>query len=87
MKSLLEDLWYGNIPTESMHIMSQNERKIIQELVKKENEILKRLEKGNKLIEEYVDLQNQYTNECSKEAFVRGFCFGAKMIMEVIQTS
>ena len=87
MKSILEELWFGNVcPDVMMGKMSEEEKELVKYITahhEKLNSILSDEEK--KVFEKYVDCQEEYSFYSDKEIFIYGFCLGARIMLEVMR--
>ena len=87
MKSILEELWFGNVcPDVMMGKMSEEEKELAEYITahhKKLNSILS--DEQKKVFEKYVDCQEEYSFHNDKEIFIYGFCLGARIMLEVMR--
>ena len=87
MKSILEELWFGNVcPDVMMGKMSEEEKELVKYITahhEKLNSILN--DEQKKVFEKYVDCQEKYSFHSDKEIFIYGFCLGARIMLEVMR--
>ena len=87
MKSILEELWFGNVcPDVMMGKMSEEEKELAEYITahhEKLNSILN--DEQKKAFEKYVDCQEEYSFHSDKEIFIYGFCLGARIMLEVMR--
>lgn len=84
MKSVLKELWRGNIyPSEAPYKSSKKERKLVDAMFEQRETLSGSLNETQKsALEKYDDIVNEYTNSLSTEAFVKGFRLGAQITFE-----
>lgn len=86
MRSILEELWYGNIiPTE--HSVGRNKSiKGLLNLMSKNRDALETTltESQKELLTKYDDVVNEMYGNIEKEAFFYGFSLGGRIILEVL---
>ena len=89
MKSILEELWFGNIcPDVMMGKMSEEEKELVKYITahhEKLNSILSDEQKN--VFEKFVDCQEEYSFYSDKQIFTYGFCLGARIVFEVMSKS
>ena len=87
MKSILEELWFGNVcPDVMMGKMSAEEKELAEYITahhEKLNSILN--DEQKKVFEKYVDCQEEYSFHSDKEIFVYAFRLGARIMLEVLE--
>ena len=86
MRSILEELWYGNIiPTE--HSVGRNKSiKGLLNLMSKNRDALETTltESQKELLTKYDDVVNEMYGNIEKEAFFYGFNIGGRIMIEVL---
>ena len=89
MKSILEELWFGNIwPDVMMGKMSAEAKELAEYIAvhhEKLNSILSDEQKN--VFEKFVDCQEEYSFYSDKQIFTYGFCLGARIVFEVMSKS
>ena len=86
MKSILEELWRGNIhPYERVGGLSEEEKELTGYISRHYEELESVLnEKQKSVLEKYSDCLTELSFINEKEIFVEGFCLGAKIMLEVM---
>ncbi len=83
--SILKDLYYGNIKPSERYVKKESEYH--KETVKLSNDIdefIKLLNnKENELFERIIDTIYAIKELSEEECFIKGFCTGAKMMLEI----
>ena len=87
MKSILEELWFGNVcPDVMMGKMSAEEKELAEYIAahhEKLNSILSDEQKN--VFEKFVDCQEEYSFHSDKEIFIYAFRLGARIMLEVLE--
>lgn len=80
----LEDLFFGrNIPFDSPALDPDEYRRLTAEILKVEMPLFKSMSKEQKeLYNQYVDRCADLTDMEERDAFVRGFRFGVRLLLE-----
>ena len=83
---ILEELWYGNIsPCERNFKKGSKYSELLGYIVRYEEDLQKRLNVEEKeILEKLTEFTNEMYSIAEREAFVRGFTLGAKIIIEVM---
>ena len=83
---ILEELWYGNIsPCERDFKKGSKYSELLGYIVRHEEDLQKRLNVEEKeILEKLTEFTNEMYSIAEREAFVRGFTLGAKIIIEVM---
>ena len=83
---ILEELWYGNIsPCERDFKKGSKYSELLGYIVRHEEYLQKRLNVEEKeILEKLTEFTNEMYSIAEREAFVRGFTLGAKIIIEVM---
>lgn len=86
MKSILEELWYGNIfPSERGSGLCEEERRLMRKITEQRAELEKSLtEQEMKMLEKLEECRLELTHVSAREKFVYAFCLGARMAFEVM---
>lgn len=86
MKSILEELWYGNIcPDVMMGKMSGEEKKLAEYIERHHDKLnLSLNDKQREVFDKYKDCQEEYSSYSDKQIFKYGFVLGARMMLEVM---
>ena len=84
--NILEDLWFGNIsPWERPFKKDSAYAELLALVVRHQEDLLGRLnEEEKKIFEKYADCTSEMLNLSEREAFVKGFTLGARIIIEVL---
>lgn len=86
MKSILEELWFGNVcPDVMMGKMNEEEKELAEYITvhhEKLNSILN--DEQKEVFNKYVDCQEEYSFHSDKEIFIYGFCLGARIVFEIM---
>ena len=85
MKSMVEELWNGNISPDERDTTDKYKR-LIREYVECSEQYEPMLSKDVlNLIEKQKEIRMQMESELEKEAFVTGFCLAARLMIDVFQ--
>lgn len=81
--SILQELWYGNIRPNEDKVISDEEKKLV-ELIVKHHETLSSSIKDNdlKVFEKYVDCFTEYASLIEAQAFEIGFKLALKLMKD-----
>ena len=84
--NILEDLWFGNIsPWERPFKKDSAYAELLSLVIRHQEDLLSRLNDEEKeIFEKYADCSTQMREQTEREAFVKGFTLGAKIIIEVM---
>ena len=84
---ILEELWYGNIsPWESDFKRGGTYSKLLGYIVRHEEELQKQMNDEKEIFEKFTECTNEMYGIVYREAFVRVFTLGARIIIEVMNT-
>ena len=85
---IIEELWYGDMfPWEKPITHNEKYNEVLERLVKLEEELDNRLNNEDETIfEKFTNAQGELMCITEREAFVRGFILGARIIIEVMNT-
>ena len=85
---ILEELWYGNIsPCERDFKRGSTYSELLGYIVRHEEDLQKRLNDEEKeIFEKFTECTNEMYGIAEREAFVRGFTLGARIIIEIMNT-
>ena len=88
MKSILEELWYGNICPQTANENNSPEMKQLMEyMVRHHDDLLKTMTDAQKeIFEKYDDCWGEYLSLNNAVIFTYAFRLGAKIIAEVFQS-
>ena len=86
--SILDELWYGNIaPYERDFKKGDAYAELLGYIVRHEEALQKRMNDEEKeILEKLTECTDELHDIAEREAFVRGFVLGAKIIIEVMNT-
>ena len=84
--NILEDLWFGNIsPWERPFKKDSVYAELLALVVRHQEELLGRLNDEEKeIFEKYTGCTDEMHDMTEREAFVKGFTIGARIIIEVM---
>ena len=84
--NIIEDLWFGNIsPWERPFQKGGAYSELLTVVVRHQEDILGRLnEEEKEIFEKFCDCTNEMHDLTEREAFVKGFTLGARIIIEVM---
>ena len=85
MKSVLEELYYGNIrPFANRREVSEEKQKVLQKMEDYRNQLLDSMSPEQKhLLEEYENCASEITSQTECEIFIDGFHIGIKFSYEI----
>lgn len=88
MKSVLEELYYGNIrPFANRRAISEEKQKVLQKMEDYRNQLLGSMTpEQNHLLEEYESCASEITSQTECEIFIDGFRLGARFALELFET-
>ena len=88
MKSIIQELWYGNIiPMEHSVEGNVHTKKLIADMDKRRDKLCESLTEAQKiLLAEYDNAVNEMYAEIEKGAFVYGFRLGGKFVAKTFDT-
>lgn len=86
--SILDELWYGNItPCERDFKKGSAYAELLGYIVRHEKALQKRMNDEEKeILEKLTECTDEMYGIAEREAFVRGFTLGARIIIEVMNT-
>lgn len=86
MRTLLEELWYGNVYPQEQSTEHNSEIKELISLMGKNRDLLSSAltAEQNLTLEKYDDCINEMNSIIEKEVFAYGFRLGGKLILEVL---
>ena len=87
MKSVLEELYYGNIrPFANHRQVSEEKQKVLQKMEDYRNQLLDSLTAEQKhLLEEYESCASEITSKTECELFIDGFQLGTRLALELLE--
>ena len=89
MKSILEELWYGNICPSTRCVEATDESKqLIEYIAKHHNDLSSTLtEQQKEILEKFDDCYSELTDIHEREIFVYAFRLGMRIAIEVLYTT
>jgi hypothetical protein len=86
--NILEDLWFGNIsPWERPFKRDSAYAELLSLVIRHQEDLLGRLNDEEKeILEKFTECMGEMYGIAEREAFVRGFTLGARIIIEVMNT-
>ena len=86
--NILEDLWFGNIsPWERPFKKDSAYAELLALVIRHQEDLRSRLNDEEKeIFEKFTECTNEMYGIAEREAFVRGFTFGARIIIEIMNT-
>ena len=87
MKSVLEELYYGNIrPFANHRQVSEEKQKVLQKMEDYRDRLLDNLSAKQKhLLEEYETCASEITSKTECEIFIDGFQLGMRLALELLE--
>lgn len=87
MKSVLEELYYGNIrPFANHRQVSEEKQKALQKMEDYHDRLLDSLTAEQKhLLEEYENCASEITSKTECEIFIDGFQLGMRLALELLE--
>ena len=87
MKSVLEELYYGNIrPFANRREVLEEKQKVLQKMEDYRNQLLDSLTAEQKhLLEEYESCASEITSKTECEIFIDGFQLGMRLALELLE--
>ena len=87
MKSVLEELYYGNIrPFANHRQVSEEKQKVLQKMEDYRNQLLDSLTAEQKhLLEEYENCASEITSKTECKIFIDGFQLGMRLALELLE--
>ena len=84
--SILEELWYGNVNPGELNIKKHSPcKELLALMIRHQDDLLSRLNAEEKeIFEKYCDCASEMHDLTEREAFVKGFTLGARIIIEVM---
>ena len=86
--NIIEDLWYGNIsPWERPFKKGSPYAELLALVVRHQEDLLPRLNDEEKeIFEKFADCTTEMHDLAEREAFMKGFVLGSRIIIEVMTT-
>ena len=86
--NIIDELWYGNIsPCERDFKKGSKYSELLGYIVRHEEDLKKRLnDEEIEILEKFTECTNEMYGIAEREAFVRGFKLGARIIIEVMNS-
>ena len=84
--SIIEDLWHGNIaPNERFFEKDSEYAAVLHEVLQRSKDLRDRLnDEEAEILEKLTESTNEMCGIGERDAFVRGFTLGARIIIEVM---
>lgn len=84
--SIIENLWHGNIaPNERFFEKDSEYAAVLHEVLQHSKDLQKRLnDEESEILEKLTECTNEMCGIGERDAFVRGFTLGARIIIEVL---
>ena len=89
MKSIREELWYGNIcPETDSRITTQERKKLMEYIGRHHDRLLTTMTDDKKeILEKFDDCWNEYVSLSEKSIFVYAFKLGARLAIEIMSSA
>ena len=86
--NIIEELWYGNIsPWERDFKKGSKYSELLGYIVRHEEDLKKRLnDEEIEILEKFTECTNEMYGISEREAFVRGFTLGVRIVIEVMNS-
>ena len=86
MRSILEELWYGNVcPSEGCREVTKETKDLMKFIAEHHDNLYATLnEKQKELLEKFDDCSAELTEINERDIFVYAFRLGARMMLEVL---
>ena len=86
--NIIEELWYGNIsPCERDFKKGSKYSELLGYIVRHEEDLKKCLnDEEIEILEKFTECTNEMYGISEREAFVRGFTLGARIVIEVMNS-
>ena len=86
MKSILEEMWYGNVCPQSDSRNNSPEMKELMEYMARHHDDLKKTmsEEQIEIFEKFDDCWSEYASLAEKAIFVYAFRLGANVVLDVL---
>lgn len=86
MRSILEELWYGNVaPFEQCNSYDDEMKELIALISQHRKELDKVFtEKQKEIFENLMDCSNELDGKFEKQAFLYGFRLGARLVIDAM---
>ena len=83
--SIIDDLWHGNVaPNERFFEKNSEYAAVLQDVLQHSKDLRDRLnDKEAEILEKLTESMNEMCGIGERDAFVRGFTLGARIIIEV----
>lgn len=89
MKSIIEELWHGNIDPQNDRLINTSEMKqLIEYIARHHEDLLKTMsDKQKEVFEKLDDSQREYASYAEEAIFTYAFKLGARLIAEILLPS
>ena len=86
MRSILQELWHGNIcPQTDSRNNSPEMKELMEYMARHHDDLLKTMtDEQKEIFEKFTECTNEMYGIAEREAFVRGFVLGVRIIIEVM---
>lgn len=90
MKSILEEIYWGNIcPSENLQSKGAEYHRLLKKLCNQQNRLIKTIERLNPElayeVEQIIDKQYELSEIDKTTIFTNGFCLGSRIMLEVYE--
>ena len=88
MMSIINELWHGNIiPQEDSRTNSKEMKELLGYMSRHHENLEKSFtDEQKEIFEKFTECTNEMYGIAEREAFVRGFTLGARIIIEIMNT-
>lgn len=88
MKSILEEMWYGNIcPETDSRTLTREMKQLMQTMGKYHDELLATMtDEQKEVLEKFDDSWSEYASLAEKSVFVYAFRLGANIALDILST-
>ena len=86
--SIIDDLWHGNVaPNERFFEKDSEYAAVLHEVLQHSKDLRDRLnDEESEILEKLTESMNEMCGIGERDAFVRGFTLGVRIIIEVLNT-
>ncbi len=89
MRSILEELWYGNVcPNIGNKEVTQETKDLMEYVQRHRTNLMKSFtDEQKETLEKLDDCYAELSDRNEREIFTRAFCLGAKIVFEIMNTN
>ena len=89
MKSILEELWYGNIcPETDKRSNSEEMKQLMKYMARHHDNLIETMtDEKKEILEKFDDCWNEYVSLSEKSIFVYAFKLGARLANEIMSSA